>query len=240
MTLHTQILWEIILKPARTGKHKLEIKIFNYDSSDKPASKVISLPFKLDEIANFRSTANQQDLVWTDHLIIEVSQIAQAYESPLPNSIIAYCNFDYEEEQFLQYGDFYVLDVYYNCVDLKASSIEVNLTLLEVPILWFSIDWIILKIIELLHFLKFFKNRQMAGVYNIKEAEGCQKPVVLKEGRDPILKFERSGELDNFPRINFHFFRPVKSILLILSGVLLFLGLHYIFSLLINFISGKH
>lgn len=234
MTLHTQIVWDIRLQPARKGKHKLLIKIFNYDSSDKPASQIISLPDTLDEIANFRSTANQKDLIWTEHLTIEVSQIAQAYESPIPNPIIAYCTFDYEEEQYLQYGDFYVIDVAFNCVALKASSIEVNLILLEVPILWFSIDWSILKIIELLHFLNFFKNRQMAGVYNVKEAEGFQKPVVLKEGRDPILKFEKSGQIDNFPRINFHFFRPVKPMLLILLGFLLFWGLHKILSLLIN------
>lgn len=230
--MDTHIVWEIRLQPARKGKHKLEIKIFNYDSSDKPASKIISLPFTLDEIANFRSTANQKDLFWTEHLTIEVSQIAQAYESPLPNPIIAYCNFDYEEEQFLQYDDFYLLDIYYNCVDLKASSIKVHLQLLEVPILWFSIHWIILKIFEHLDFLKFFKNRQMAGVYNIKEGEGFQKPVVLKEGRDPILIFEKSGELDNFPRINFAFFRPVKPILYFLSGFLFLWGLHKIINLI--------
>lgn len=230
MDIH--IVWEIKLQPARKGKHKLEIKIFNYDSSDKPASKIISLPFTLDEIGNFRSTANQKYLSWTDHLTIEVSQIVQAYESPLPNPIIAYCNFDYEEEQFLQYDDFYLLDLYYNCIDLKSSSIKVHLTLPEVPILWFSIHWITLKIFEHLDFLKFFKNRQMAGVYNIKEREGFQKPVVLKEGRGPILKFEKSGEFDNFTHINFAFFRPAKSILYFLSGFLFLLGLHKIINLI--------
>ncbi len=232
MTLHTQIVWEITLRADRKAKHNLKISIFDYENSDEPISKTISLSSTLNEISNFQSNANGKELVWAHNLTIEVSQIAQAYPSPPPNPIIAYCNFN-EEAVFFQYGEFYVMDSAYNCVDLKASSIEVHLRLPKVAYYWFCIDWIIIQVVEILKFLEFFKDKQMAGVYTIKEAEGFPKAEVLKEGRAPVLKFKKSGELDNFPRINLYFFRPVKPILLILSGFLLFWGIHRILSWLL-------
>jgi hypothetical protein len=250
--LKTQVSWKITLKSKRNAKHDVEIKILNHDqpvNTEQPAKKsfqeIISFPSSL-EISNFQSVVNSKNVAWADNLTIEVSEIAKKYDDPIPNPLVVHCNFD-EEEVISDYGDFAVVSIFHDgIVDLKPSSIEIQILLPRLSFFRYYLDLILLKSFGYLGLLKFFGIKDIVGVYNVKKAEGpdAQGWDVLNKGRDAVLKFKHpkgTGSLPvNFPNINFYYSRAAKPLFIFFSAGFSVIILHYLISLLLKWTSGGH
>jgi hypothetical protein len=194
--VYTQVQWNISLNDKndkREGAHELEIQIFDYDPSAKPFAQFIALPLELN-ISKFQSEANNTKIIWSDDKTIEISSIVKAYQNPLSNPpLIVHCKF-YTEKFVSVYDDFTVLTLNYIVKDMKASSINILITLPKVWILRFYVDKYLLKILSFLDLSKLFSKKgleNVIGSYKVTEALGAQvqRWEVLDSGPSPILRF---------------------------------------------------
>lgn len=232
--MYTQVKWNISLNDKREGAHELEIKIFEYDPSDKPFAQFIALPPELN-IANFQSEANNTAIYWAGDKTIEISEIAKAYQNILPNHLTVHCQFD-TEEITSNYDDFTVLTFYHIVSDLKASSIEILINMPKVSCLIFKIEYYLLKILSIPGLTKLFgiKNIQdIVGVYKIKEAKGAevQRWEVSESGPKHTLKFKiPEGAVKS--SINFSYIRAAKPIWYFIGGIASIYAVHRVLRVL--------
>ncbi|MEW6660115.1 MAG: hypothetical protein AB1424_15775 [Thermodesulfobacteriota bacterium] len=192
IALYTQVLWNISLNDKREGEHELEIQIYDYNPTATPFAQIIALPQELN-ISKFQSEANNTKIYWSDDKTIEISSIVKAYPNPLPNPLIVHCKF-YTEKFVSVYDDFTVLTLYYIVKDMKASSINILITLPKVWIVRYYIDKCLLKIISFLDLTKLFGKKgleNVIGAYRVTEASGAQvqRWEVLNSGPSPSLRF---------------------------------------------------
>ena len=190
--MYTQVKWNISLNDKGEGGHELEIQIYDYDPTPKPFAQIISLPPELN-ISKFQSEANNTKIYWSDDKTIEISSIVKAFPIPLPNPIIVHCKF-YTEKFVSVYDDFTVLSLYYIIKDMKASSINILITLPKIWILRFYVDKYLLKILSFLDLSKLFGKKgleNIIGSYKVTEALGAkvQRWEILDSGSSPTLRF---------------------------------------------------
>lgn len=234
--MYTHVKWNISLNDQRGGEHELEIKIFDYDPS-APFAQFISLPPDLTDLSNFQSEANNTTVYWADNKTIQISEIAKVYPNLLPNPLIVHCKFD-TEEFASSYDDFTVLTICYIVKDMKASSINIFISLPTVWIIRFYFDKYLLKVLSFL-FLdlskligkKSFEN--VVGSYKIAEALGAQvqRWEVLEAGPSPILKFIIPvGAFKT--SIDFSYVRALNPLWYLISAFISYKILHWLFSII--------
>lgn len=232
--MYTQVKWNISLNDNRGGEHELEIKIFDYNPSGKPFAQFIALPHELN-VSKFQSEANNTKIYWADDKTIEISEIAKAYQNPLPNPLIVHCKFN--TEKFVScYDDFTVLTLYYIVKDMKASSINILIRLPKVWIIRFYVDKYLLKILSFLDLSKCFGKQsieKVVGSYKITEALGAkvQRWEVLDSGPGPILKFIiPEGAFKT--SIDFSYVRALNPFWYLISAYISYRILHWLSSII--------
>lgn len=236
--MKSEVLWKIQLNNDKSANHNLRIRVSNYDLASLFPEK-LSITFDQDhDVSNFRSTVNGEELEWIINTGIDgenktiscdVLEIANRYPAPPPNSLEALLSF-HQGNSFLKFPYVSVAPFHFNCVGMAADSIDVHVSLPNLPPFQYFRDNCILR------FLNLFKEMKVLGVYRIDKAEGVrtQDWDIVENGSSATIKFQNPMGSKQFPLIGFSFLRAAKQPAIIfgegtiLGGVLS----HFIYDLL--------
>lgn len=242
--MYSEVIWKIRLNSDREARHEIEIEIFDYEPQRIPP--IIRFNFKTtSQISSFQSSVNGQNLSWkrkaslqegeSKAYFCEIAEIAKLYELP-QNSLKASITFD-EQNAFLQYGDFSIVNFQYHCGDLKASTIVVDIHL--PPISYFR--HLFLKPVAWFYRKKAGSGPHKIGIYRIYEGSGgqTQKWDSIKGGHNPVLKFRNPRDFSGFPLISFGYEMVSPHLFSMIFGFLIACVTLFLLPIITNLISSE-
>lgn len=236
--MYTEVRWEVKLNKDRSANHKIHLKIHDFGTGEEAIPSRLSITFDSQaQVGRVTATTNGENHNWkrvgllrgdTKSFFCDISEIVSQYGADLKEVLETDLTFD-EENAVMRLGKVTVVELFYLCTGLKATSIETSVHLPKPGLFLYAVQWIRKKI---------FRHRAVISAYRILQSEGgqSQRWDSLVEGRIPIIRFRSPVDHSGFPLIKFGYeLAGTSLILLIVSfffGVLTLIILPIILNLL--------
>lgn len=218
-----RIDWNIFLNRDGGADHNADIIIIDYDKNlrqefNVPNPRQISYP-RLSingNIINVRKLKEEGVTAYS----WDLSEIVQFCPQPLPNYIIAKLSF-FEDNATIEFGGVSTFNLFYHTQGLRASILNVNVHLPDPGYLRFKSDSILKRVLNV--FKKTEHVPHETGIYEVKQHPGGEVENIhsIKNGRQPIITFNKPSRGSQFPCIGFSFKKSIKDYLKgVVSGII--------------------
>ncbi len=239
--MYTGLKWAIKLNKDRSAKHAIEVEVFDFQHTSDFTTRLSFPAIELQQIDKIITVCGKDIYPWKRNPLaggqekrysFDVQELTKKKDFQNASENIKFrIEFD-EANAISQYGELYVVSLHYNCMDLRAHSMEVCV---HFPVST-NFTYYIRKTM-----IKLFRKKANLGIYRLYEGKGgqIQRWDYKDGGRDIVLGYRSPRANNGFPCVGFAF-EEVK-IHFTRFLITFFSGIFFIFILpiILNLVSGN-